>query len=223
MKRVERIHRPPLRPGGHNGARHRMHDPRPPNHHLARRRRVLGYPGPVVQQPRNVQERRDIRRLGAKQPARRPIPARPVQRTQRPDPGHRPPGASASAPAADTRPAAPANTDRPRHPPAITRCTASARSTVRANTEIVSTLRHAGAMPVAETLPIGGFSPTILPNAPGTCPAPKTFRGTPYGLRTSTRPVASWSRLVLPRSPTTAAPPAPRPRAYRHTPGTPPL
>ena len=113
----------------------------------------------------------------------------------------------------------------------MTRCTASAASTVRANTEIVSTERHAGTMPVAEIAPTVGFSPTMLPNAagtrpepavsvpsaistipaatampdpddepPGTCAALNTLRGVPYGLRTPTRPVANWSRLVLPTS-----------------------
>ena len=72
---------------------------------------------------------------------------------------------------ADTGTAPCANTD-PASYPAITRCTASASSTDRANTEIVSIERQAGTMPRAETLPIVGFSPTILPNAAGTRPDP---------------------------------------------------
>ena len=43
---------------------------------------------------------------------------------------------------------------------------------MRANTEIVSTDRHAGTIPLAGTLPMVGFSPTILPNAAGTRPEP---------------------------------------------------
>src|SRR5215472_18090592 len=35
---------------------------------------------------------------------------------------------------------------------------------------------------------------------PGTCASSNTLRGTPYGLRVPTRPVANWSRLVLPSS-----------------------
>src|SRR5271165_6741929 len=54
----------------------------------------------------------------------------------------------------------------------MTRCTASAASTVRANTEIVSTDRQAGIVPVAEIAPTVGFNPTILPNAAGTRPDP---------------------------------------------------
>src|ERR1700712_3599546 len=54
----------------------------------------------------------------------------------------------------------------------MTRCTASASSTVRATTEIVSIERHAGTMPRAETLPTVGFNPTMLPNAAGTRPDP---------------------------------------------------
>src|SRR5258708_36945246 len=52
------------------------------------------------------------------------------------------------------------------------RCTASAASTVRAKTEIVSTDRQAGTVPVAEIAPTVGFSPTMLPNAAGTRPEP---------------------------------------------------
>ena len=87
---------------------------------------------------------------------------------------------------------------------------------------IVSIDRQAGTMPRAETLPIVGFSPTILPKAAGTRPDPavsvpsangtipadtaqaepddeppgasfgsNVLRGTPYGLRVPTRPVAN--------------------------------
>jgi hypothetical protein len=35
---------------------------------------------------------------------------------------------------------------------------------------------------------------------PGTYTSLKTLRGMPYGLRVPTRPVANWSRLVLPIS-----------------------
>ncbi len=35
---------------------------------------------------------------------------------------------------------------------------------------------------------------------PGTRAGSNTLRGTPYGLRTPTSPVANWSRLVLPTS-----------------------
>ena len=93
---------------------------------------------------------------------------------------------------------------------------------MRANTEIVSIERQAGTMPRADTLPMVGFSPTMLPNAAGTRPDPavsvpsaigtipaatatadpdddppgtsaasNTLRGTPYGLRVPTRPVAN--------------------------------
>ena len=113
--------------------------------------------------------------------------------------------------------------------PAITRAAASASSTLRANTDTVSIDRQAGTMPVAEMLPMVGFSPTMLPNIAGTRPDPavsvpsaigtipaataqaepddeppgtraasNTLRGTPYGLRTPTSPVANWSRLVFP-------------------------
>jgi hypothetical protein len=41
---------------------------------------------------------------------------------------------------------------------------------VRANTEIVSSERHAGTVPPAETLPVVGFSPTMPPDAAGTRP-----------------------------------------------------
>ena len=41
-----------------------------------------------------------------------------------------------------------------------------------AKTEIVSMERQAGTMPRAETLPMVGFSPTMLPNAAGTRPEP---------------------------------------------------
>ena len=44
---------------------------------------------------------------------------------------------------------------------------------------------------------------------PGTWAAENTLRGVPYGLRTPTRPVANWSRLVLP----TISAPAARNRA----------
>ncbi len=52
------------------------------------------------------------------------------------------------------------------------RCTFSASSTDRAKTEMVSIERQAGTMPRVETLPMVGFSPTMLPNAAGTRPEP---------------------------------------------------
>src|ERR1700761_1885689 len=99
---------------------------------------------------------------------------------------------------------------------------ARASSTDRANTETVSTDRHAGTIPSAGTLPTVGFRPTMLPKAAGTRPEPavsvpsakgtipaatahadpddeppgtsaasNTLRGTPYGVRVPTRPVAN--------------------------------
>ena len=98
-----------------------------------------------------------------------------------------------------------------------------------AKTEMVSIDRHAGTMPRADSAPMVGFSPTMLPNIAGTRPEPAVSvpsasvtipaetaapepeldppgtrvassgaRGTPYGLRTPTSPVANWSRFVLP-------------------------
>ena len=54
----------------------------------------------------------------------------------------------------------------------MTRWTPSASSTERANTDIVSIDRQAGTMPIADTDPMVGFRPTMLPNAAGTRPDP---------------------------------------------------
>ena len=54
----------------------------------------------------------------------------------------------------------------------MTRATASASSTVRANTDTVSTDRHAGTTPRDGIAPTVGLSPTMLPNAAGTRPDP---------------------------------------------------
>ncbi len=115
-----------------------------------------------------------------------------------------------------------------------------ASSTVRAKTEIVSSVRQAGTAPRADRAPSVGFSPTMLLSPAGTRPEPAVsvpsakatapwatttaepdeeppgtiagsmaLRGTGWGVRTPTRPVANWSRLVLP----TGIAPAARSRA----------
>ena len=50
------------------------------------------------------------------------------------------------------------------------------------------------------TIPAATATPDPDEDPPGTCAALNTLRGVPYGLRTPTRPVANWSRLVLPNS-----------------------
>ncbi len=50
------------------------------------------------------------------------------------------------------------------------------------------------------TIPAATAQPEPEDEPPGTRAGSKTLRGTPYGLRTPTSPVANWSRLVLPTS-----------------------
>ena len=54
----------------------------------------------------------------------------------------------------------------------MTRKAASASATVPAKTERVSSVRQAGTIPCAETLPSEGFNPTMLFRPAGTRPEP---------------------------------------------------
>ncbi len=56
--------------------------------------------------------------------------------------------------------------------PAIAANAVQASSTVSANTEMQSSVRHAGTTPAVETAPRLGFRPTMLPRPAGMRPEP---------------------------------------------------
>ena len=130
------------------------------------------HPGTVVEQPGNFQEQRyvDCRRTEQRSDTpgafrNRRVACRRIGQSDSHSRRQRCSGA-------DTRIGAAREYGSSSSQSAITRSTASASSTVRANIEMVSSERHAGTTPRADTLPSVGFNPTILPNAAGTRPDP---------------------------------------------------
>jgi hypothetical protein len=69
----------------------------------------------------------------------------------------------------------------------MTESTAEASSVVRANTDMQSSVRHAGTTPAVDTSPRLGLRPTMLFNIAGTRPEPAVS----VPSATGTRPVAT--------------------------------
>src|SRR5213593_2767748 len=72
----------------------------------------------------------------------------------------------------------------------MTASAANASSTVRANTDTQSSVRHAGTTPAVDTRPRLGLRPTILPSAAGTRPEPAVSVPSASGTRPAATAIA---------------------------------